>query len=237
MSFTLTGWWPIVGVLAHDKPVASQYSAQVEDLVAITPHITVKLLFKAYTSGCFPWSGRPARWYCPDPRSIFEFETIHFSRRLLREIRQEKYRVTYDQAFRQVMEACVEAHPNSWIDQEIVDKFTRFHEQGYAHSVEVWDSKELVGGLYGTHIKGMYAGESMFSRRRNTSKIAFYHLVQKLKTLKVELFDSQVLSPHTASLGAFNISRAEFLRRLRSVMQGEQPLRHDWSQQDEDGTV
>lgn len=114
------------------------------------------------------------------------------------------------------MEGCQQAHKDCWIDDFIKEAFCEFHQQGYAHSVEVWDSGTLVGGLYGVQIDRMYAGESMFSTVSNASKVAFYHLVHKLRQTEVELFDAQVLNPHTRSLGAFEIPREEFLRRLAS---------------------
>ncbi len=191
-------------------------------LVAVTKGLSTESLLRGYTAGCFPWSGRPARWYCPDPRAIFDLENVHFSRRLLRTVRKGAFDITFDTAFRWVMESCVEAHQEScWIDSEIIEKYTAFHKQGYAHSVEAWLDDELVGGLYGVHIHGLFAGESMFSRRTDASKVAFYHLVEKLRDLKVELFDAQVLNPHTQSLGAFEITREEFLARLAKAVQRE----------------
>jgi leucyl/phenylalanyl-tRNA--protein transferase len=196
-----------------------------QGLVLITATLTPEMLLRAYLSGCFPWSGRPARWYCPDPRAVFEWETIHFSRRLLRTVRQERYRITFDTAFRRVITACSHLHTHTWIDADIVDQYVVFHEQGYAHSVEAWLEDELVGGLYGVQIGRMFAGESMFHTKRDASKVAFYHLVQHLKGLGVELFDAQVLSPHTESLGAVEIPRDTFLRRLKQALEGsEKPV-------------
>ena len=162
----------------------------------ITPNLTPEMLLRAYSSGCFPWSGRPARWYCPDPRAVFEWDEIRFSRRLMRTVRQERYKVTFDQAFRQVITACSRLHTHSWIDSDIVEQYVALHRDGFAHSVEAWLDEELVGGLYGVQIRRMFAGESMFHTRRDASKVAFYHLVQRLQELGVQLFDAQVLNPH-----------------------------------------
>ena len=192
-----------------------------EGLVGVTPGLDCHKLYQAYSHGCFPWSGRPARWYCPDPRAVFEFDNIHFSRRLLRTVRQGRYGVTYDRAFRRVVEACVEAHESCWIDDEIVRHYTEFHHQGFAHSIEVWEEEDLVGGLYGVQIHRMFAGESMFSRKRDASKVGFFHLVEKLKNSGVILFDAQVLNPHTRSLGATEIRRTAFLARVRQAVMGE----------------
>jgi leucyl/phenylalanyl-tRNA---protein transferase len=197
-------------------------------LVMITPTLTAEMLLRAYSSGCFPWSGRPARWYCPDPRAVFEWDSIHFSRRLLRTVRKEPYRISFDQAFRRVITACARLHPNAWIDSDIIEQYVSFHEQGYAHSVEVWMEDDLVGGLYGVQVGRMFAGESMFHTRRDASKVAFFHLVQHLRAINIELFDAQVLNPHTQSLGAIEISREEFLLRLRFALEGEGPSASDW---------
>ena len=186
----------------------------------ITPNLTPEMLLRAYSSGCFPWSGRPARWYCPDPRAIFEWDQIRFSRRLMRTVRQERYTITFDRAFRRVITACSRLHTHSWIDPEIVEQYVAFHREGYAHSVEAWLDDELVGGLYGVQIRRMFAGESMFHTQRDASKVAFYHLVQRLRELGVELFDAQVLNPHTCSLGATEIPRDDFLCRLREALAG-----------------
>jgi len=199
-----------------------------QGLVAITPQLSLRQLLWGYSRGCFPWSGRPARWYCPDPRAIFEFPKIHFSRRLLRLVRQEKYEVTFDRAFPRVIKACANVHPTSWVDPEIVKNFILFHEAGYAHSVEVWDENELVGGLYGVHLTRFFCGESMFHTKSNTSKLAFYHLVQKLREKGVTLFDAQVITPHTRGLGAVEIPRAEFLSRLKKAVGDEGPKTVAW---------
>lgn len=197
------------------------------DLVLVTPGLSQDLLFRAYRSGCFPWSGRPAHWYCPDPRAIFDLSSIEFSRRLLRKVRQGKFKVTFDQAFEAVIEHC-SLHDDSWIDPEIVEHFCEFHRAGFAHSVEAWEGDELVGGLYGVHLRRVFCGESMFSRRSDASKICFFYLVQKLKELGVTLVDAQVLNPHTRSLGAFEVPRTEFLRRLKAGLEGEGEWRVSW---------
>ena len=196
-----------------------------EGLVMITPTLTPELLLRAYSAGCFPWSGCPARWYCPNPRAVFEWESIHFSKRLLRTVRSGKFRITFDRAFARVITACSRLHSHSWIDEEIVKQYMKFHRQGFAHSVEAWLDGELVGGLYGVQIRRMFAGESMFHTVRDASKVAFYHLVDHLKELQVELFDAQVLNPHTASLGAIEIPREEFLSRLESALE----IPGDWA--------
>lgn len=191
--------------------------------MAQTPAITPTLLLQAYRHGVFPWSDRPARWYSPDPRSVFELDSLRFSRRLLRKVRQGEMLVTFDRAFSQVMQACWLHHHDSWLSNSMIAAYTRFHQMGYAHSVEVWRAERMVGGLYGVQIGAMFAGESMFHFEPDASKIAFYHLVRKLKDLGVVLFDSQVRTEHTASLGAIEIPRGEFLDRLEASRSLEVP--------------
>jgi leucyl/phenylalanyl-tRNA--protein transferase len=187
--------------------------------VAQTPEITTSLLLQAYRHGVFPWSDRPARWYSPDPRAIFDLDRIRFSQRLRRQLRQPGWTVTFDQAFETVVRCCHRHHrATSWLSPSMVDAFHRFHLLGYAHSVEVWREGKLAGGLYGVHIGAFFAGESMFHHQANASKIAFAHLVVKLRELGVVLFDSQVLTPHTANLGAFEIPRSEYLDRLEAAL-------------------
>ncbi len=188
--------------------------ADSDGLVAVTHAITTDLLLEAYQNGIFPWSDRPAGWYSPDPRSIFELDTLTFSRRLRRVVRQGKYRVTFDRAFQAVMESCGYHHEQSWLSPSMVNAYTEFHRMGYAHSVEIWGEKYLVGGLYGVQVGKFFAGESMFFHETDASKVGFFHLVEKLRSLGVVLFDSQVINPHTASLGAIEIPRADYLARL-----------------------
>lgn len=191
-------------------------------LVGVTECLTCDQLLQGYSYGFFPWSGKPAHWHCPDPRAIFDLERLTFPKRLLRTVRQERYRVTFDQAFRAVIEACRDHHRgNTWIDDVIIDCYTELHQRGYAHSVEVWEAEELVGGLYGVQIRKLFAGESMFSKKRDTSKIAFYHLCQKLKSLGVTLFDAQVANMHTRSLGVREIPRYVYMERHRKAIEGE----------------
>lgn len=198
-----------------------------DGLVGITPAITPALLLEAYQNGIFPWSDRPARWYSPHPRSIFDLSTLRLPRRLLRTIRQERYQVSFDQAFTQVMWACAEHHALSWLSPSMIAAYTDFHRMGFAHSVEVWHEDRLVGGLYGVGMGRFFAGESMFFHRKDASKVAFFHLVEKLRALNIVLFDSQVINAHTASLGAIEIARVEYLHRLQAALQ-EGVFAQDW---------
>lgn len=190
-----------------------------EGYLGKTPRITTELLLDAYTHGIFPWSDRPARWYSPDPRSIFDLQTFKLSKRLARVVRQGRFQVTFDRAFPHVMEACRRHHFwTSWISTPMIAAYHEFHKAGYAHSVEVWREGRLVGGLYGVQVGAFFAGESMFHRETDASKVAFAHLVDKLRSLGVVMLDSQVLNEHTASLGAIEIPREDYLQRLDAAM-------------------
>lgn len=192
-------------------------------------------LLLAYRSGIFPWphgddedeSGAPlVLWFSPEPRCIFELENEpHWSRSLRRTLRRHPYEVTVDEDFEGVMRMCGETRANAtWIIPELMRGYTRLHELGWAHSVEVWErasnggKRELVGGIYGVAIGGLFAGESMFHTRTDTSKIAFGTLVSKLRSAGYTLFDVQVQNPHLTSLGCIEIPRREYLGRLDDAL-------------------
>ena len=162
-------------------------------------------------------------WWSPDPRAIFELDDFHVSRRLERTIRSGKFRVTFDEAFPEVMLGCANAkgraNGESWITREFYASYCRLFELGLAHSAECWLGDRLVGGVYGVAINGFFDGESMFSVERDASKVALVALLRRLKTLDFQLFDLQIINDHTASLGGREIPRAEYLRRLNVALQ------------------
>jgi leucyl/phenylalanyl-tRNA--protein transferase len=184
------------------------------------------IVLAAYRRGIFPWpvSQRVVPWVSPDPRAVLPLEgTLHWSRSLRRTLRSPSFRVTHDQAFAQVIRECGRGRRDgTWITGDVVDTYTRLHELGWAHSVEVWDAEEdaLVGGIYGIAIGAMFAGESMFHRRTDASKVAFAHLAERLRRNGYRLFDVQVLTEHLESLGCVSIDRKDFLRRLDGALVG-----------------
>jgi leucyl/phenylalanyl-tRNA---protein transferase len=198
-----------------------------EQVMAVGADFRAGTLLEAYRHGIFPWpdSRKNVPWCSVDPRAIFPIEEPpHWSRSLRRTLRITPFVRTIDEAFRDVVKACSDERPDArWIVPPYVEGFSRLHAIGWTHSVEVWETKtdevdgearELVGGIYGVAIGGLFAGESMFHRRTDASKIAFATLVEALRTSGFELFDVQVLNPHLESLGCIEITRDEYLDRV-----------------------
>ena len=186
-------------------------------------NLTPELLLTAYSQGMFPMAheGGHIYWYSPDPRAILPLDRLHTSRSLFRLIHSGKYQVRFDTAFTAVVTSCAAPGPGretTWISDEIIEAYTLIHSLGFAHSVEVWSDEELVGGLYGVSLRGLFAGESMFSILPNTSKVALYFLVRHLRTRGFTLLDVQYQTPHLLSLGAVEVSLARYRDLLRQAM-------------------
>jgi leucyl/phenylalanyl-tRNA--protein transferase len=198
--------------------------ADADGLVAVGGDLSVPRLLEAYRRGIFPWyeEGGPILWWSPDPRLVLEPGEFRASRSLRGTIRKGTYEVRFDTAFAEVIRACAETkrlhEEGTWITPEVQSAYTLLHELGYAHSIESWSGGGLAGGLYGLLIGRCFFGESMFSRRDDASKVALAALVERLKAMDVDLIDCQVTSAHLLSLGAREIPRAEFLRRLREAL-------------------
>lgn len=208
-------------------------TANEHGVLAVGCDFTPGTLLTAYRSGIFPWPhgedederGAPlVLWFSPDPRCIFELaREPHWSRSLRRTLRVHPYEVTIDQDFAGVMHMCGETRKNAtWIIPELETGYRELHRLGWAHSVEVWERtgerRELVGGIYGIAIGGLFAGESMFHTRTDTSKIAFASLASALRGAGYVLFDVQVTNPHLASLGCIEIPRRDYLSRLDDAL-------------------
>jgi leucyl/phenylalanyl-tRNA--protein transferase len=191
-------------------------------LVAVGPDLRPERLLLAYRRGIFPWfgEGEPVYWWSPDPRAIFELDGLRLSRRLLRSIRSGRFQVTVNRDFQGVITGCADRPGDGvWLTAEMISAYTMLHERGHAHSVEVWHAGCLAGGLYGIALGGFFAGESMFTRVRDASKVALAYLVDRLRARDFQLFDIQFLTEHTARLGAVEIPRKEYLQRLRQALQ------------------
>jgi leucyl/phenylalanyl-tRNA--protein transferase len=192
-----------------------------QGLVAVGGDLSPEQILTAYRQGIFPWSVNPVSWWSPDPRGIFELEEFHVSRSLARVLDRGTFSVTLDRAFAEVMQECAAPGPTrhgAWISPEFIAAYTQLHRLGYAHSVECWQAEKLAGGIYGAAIGGLFAGESMFHRASNASKVALYHLVQHLRQRGFLLFDIQMVTEATRPLGAVEISRPEYLNRLARAL-------------------
>lgn len=205
----------------RDVPWIPPDLGEPEGLVGVGGTLTPDLLLRAYAEGVFPWfsDGDPVLWWSPDPRAVIELDGLHVSRRLARTIRSGAFRVTVNRCFADVMRACGEnREEGTWVTAEMIDGYTKLHELGNAHSVEVWQGEALVGGIYGVAVGGLFAGESMFHRKTDASKVALAALVARLRERGYALFDVQMTTDHTERMGAINVPRADYLRRLRKAV-------------------
>ena len=190
-------------------------------VVAMGGDLSPARLLEAYRRGIFPWydENLPICWWSPDPRAIFELDRFHVPRRLRRTCRSGRFQVTWNRAFAEVIRGCADRPgQGTWITQEMMQAYETLHGLGHAQSIEVWSGDELAGGIYGVAVGGLFAGESMFSRRRDASKVALVHLIERLRERGFQLFDIQFLNDHTARLGAVEIPRREYLERLRAAL-------------------
>lgn len=209
------GWW--LPTLIRPSP---------EGVVALGGDLEPKILLAAYRAGMFPmpvdWSGSLV-WWSPDPRGILPLERFAPSRSLRRSIR--RYETTADQSFREVVEGCADpSRPHGWITPQIADAYTRLHELGWAHSIEVWQDGELAGGMYGVGIGAFFAGESMFHRTGDASKVAVARMVELLLPYEHAVFDVQWATPHLVSLGAVEINREDYLCRISLAVEQAGPF-------------
>jgi len=189
------------------------------------PKITPEIVLRAYAEGLFPMAERrddpTLYWVSPDRRGIFPLDAFHVPRRLARTVRSDKFTVTVDTQFREVMEACAapaEGREETWINDEIAGLYAAMHASGHAHSFETRLDGRLVGGLYGVRLGGAFFGESMFAHATDASKVALVHLVARLKAGGFKLLDAQFLTPHLASLGAVEIPRRRYLAKLNRAI-------------------
>lgn len=206
--------------------------AEPNGLLAVGGDLSSARLIAAYRHGCFPWyqDDQPLLWWSPDPRTILLPEQLHVSRSLRKVLRQDQFNVTFDRNFSEVIHACAEPRHDddgTWITEEMQAAYLQLHQQGYAHSVEVWQNDTLVGGLYGIAIGQLFFGESMFSRVSNASKVGFVALVNALKNAGFVLIDCQMPTEHLISLGAHSIPRQAFADYLNRYL--DTPSNMQWS--------
>lgn len=192
--------------------------------IAVGGDLRPERLLLAYSMGIFPWQGEPLHWHSPDPRMVLLAEDLRVTRSLEKTLRQGRFVLTADRAFREVMVACATVprpgQDGTWITPEMVESYGELHRRGLAHSVEAWEDGRLAGGLYGISLGAAFFGESMFSRARDASKAAFVTLVRQLTRWRIPLVDCQVYTPHLASFGAAEWPRREFLASLARALEG-----------------
>jgi len=211
-----------------DFPCPSQALQEPNGLLAFGGDLSVERLLQAYENGIFPWfsEGEPLLWWSPDPRGILLLDNYKASKSFKKFLRKHPYKITKDTAFEQVISACAQIPRDdrgTWITAEMQQAYIRLFYAGFAHSVEVWDGNELVGGLYGIGIGRVFCGESMFHKRTNTSKLAFYHLVQHMKHFDCKMIDCQMPTEHLSTLGVVPIRRKAFLQLLTQERARSQP--------------
>lgn len=193
-------------------------------LLGVGGDLHERRLLLAYSWGIFPWysEGQPILWWSPDPRYVLEVPELHVPRSLGKRIRRGDYEITMDRAFADVLRACAEVprpgQAGTWITEEMRHAYLRLHELGFAHSTEAWQDGELVGGLYGVAVGRLYAGESMFARASDASKVAFVHLVRQLDRWHFPLVDCQLHTAHLERFGAHGIPRDDYLEQVSRLV-------------------
>lgn len=207
-----------------------------EGIVAVGGNTSPGMLLSAYSQGIFPWysPGQPILWWSPDPRFLLLPGELHIPERMIREMKKQRFTITMDRDFSGVIRSCAEIErkheDGTWITDEMISGYTRLHQLGYAHSVEVWDGSFLAGGLYGVSLGGCFFGESMFTRVSNASKIALFSLVEALKNENFIMVDCQVYTKNLDRFGAKDVEREHFYRLLLRGLEKETlPGRWDYN--------
>lgn len=198
--------------------------AEKDGLLAVGGDLSAERLIQAYANGIFPWysAGDPIMWWSPNPRMILYPDKLKVSKSLKQFLRKPNLEVRFDTQFEAVIEACAKipraGQPGTWITKEMLEAYVQLHKIGIAHSVEVLEENKLIGGLYGISLGKAFFGESMFHYKKDASKAALYHLVERLKKWEFHLIDAQIETAHLMSLGAINIKRSEFLNQLEKAI-------------------
>lgn len=213
-------------------------SSRADGLLMLGGKLDPAWILDAYRHGIFPWPifGERLAWWSPDPRAIFELKDFHVSRSLARTCRRGEFEVSFNRDFAGVIQGCATAQQrkrSTWITRPLRAAYRQLHELGHAHSVEVWHGGLLAGGTYGVAIGGLFAAESMFHYVTDASKVALVHLVNHLRQCGYHFMDIQQLTPHTASLGAVEIRRRDYLRRLEAACSDSVTFgsRHEYTRQ------
>ena len=213
-------------------PDPSQALADPDGLLAVGGDLSNARLLAAYRNGIFPWyqDAQPVLWWSPDPRSVLFPLELRVSRSLRKTLRRNEFEVSVDQNFAGVIAGCAaaRAEPGTWITTDMQAAYLALHRAGYAHSIETWRDNQLVGGLYGVNLGGVFFGESMFSRQTDASKVALVKLVSICKQSGIELIDCQLASAHLTSLGSRPVARTEFQQLLARLVHF--PRHENWAE-------
>ncbi len=202
-----------------------------DGLLCVGGDLEVDTLYAAYSQGIFPWpqEGLPLLWFSPWERGVLDFKDVHWPRRFLRDLRKSEFEVTFNQAFASVIHECAKQprvhEQGTWILPEMQFAYEKFHEAGYAHSIECWKDGVLVGGMYGVYVEGVFSGESMFHRASGASKMCLYRAIEKLRESGIEWIDIQMVTPVLETFGGKYISRDEYLERLEKAHRAPRALR------------
>ena len=214
-------------------PKTSQALLTPNGLLAAGGTLSLERLLTAYRAGIFPWFSehQPLLWWSPDPRAILYLDDIKISRSLRKTLRSQKFELSFDHAFEEVVNACAlprQKEKETWITDEMKEAYVALHRAGFAHSIEVWLNQGLVGGLYGVSLGGVFFGESMFSHVRDASKVALVYLAGQLSEWQFTFIDCQVPNPHLEKMGSVEIARPEFEKLLSSgLKQADIPQKWD----------
>lgn len=216
--------WRLAAAPGAPFPPAETALRDPDGLLAVGGDLHPQRLLNAYAGGIFPWfsEGEPILWWSPDPRMVFRTDGVRLSSRFRRQLRHSAWEVSADTAFVEVMQACAAAprpgQDGTWIIPAMVDAYSRLHAMGHAHSIEVWDGAELVGGIYGVALGTMFFGESMFSGASGGSKVALAALAALLRGWGWTLIDAQVENPHLLRMGASHLPREDFMAHVRQAV-------------------
>ena len=214
----------------RDVPWIDPHQGEPEGLIGVGGDLSPGLLLRAYSEGVFPWfsPGDPVLWWSPDPRAIIELDALHVPRRLARTMRSGRFTLSVNRCFERVMRKCGENRSDgTWVTEDMIAGYVALHRAGFAHSLEVWcedpsrgpSEPLLAGGIYGVAVGGLFAGESMFHRVTDASKVALVALVERLRERGFVLFDVQMTTSHTERFGAKDIPRDAYLRRLAAAIE------------------